>query len=485
LEHRDALLVVGDPVEQQQLIDVLQRRKLRYVAANTVDGAVDALTSGDFRLTLLDLSLAGASAVGGDGLDLVYRLKLQAGDPGAIISLAAANGDGPSSEAPSLAVADLIRRPFRDEEVDETIERVLLGASAPSSPAPDDQPGTRVRSEMSLWRSPKMRAVREILCEAAGVDVTVLITGETGTGKDVVARAIHAMSSRRSGPFVKVNCAAVPRELLESELFGHERGAFTGAHRTSIGKFESAHRGTIFLDEIGDLHPALQAKLLHVLQDGDFSRVGGKATLKTDVRVLAATNQDLEKAVADGRFREDLFYRLNVVHIVVPPLRDRVEEIPVLAEYFVDRYARLFRRSAFSLSPAVLNRLLRHRYPGNVRELENVIKRMIVLGDPLLARTALAKDAPEMAESDVPAPRTATICLKEIVQNASLIAERAAIAQVLEQTGWNRVRAAKVLRISYRALLYKMKRVGLHGPRPPRASISNVNRAQEDHRDDA
>src|SRR5207245_471894 len=232
------------------------------------------------------------------------------------------------------------------------------------------------------WQSAKMREVRDIINEAADVDVTVLITGETGTGKEVVAHAIHHLSTRRGNPFVKVNCAAVPRELLESELFGHERGAFTGAHKLKIGKFEAAHHGMIFLDEIGDLHPALQAKLLHVLQDGDFSRVGGKSTLKVDVRVAAATNQDLERAVAEGRFREDLFYRLNVIRIVVPPLRERTEEIPALIDYFVQMYSKLFRREGFSISPTVMERLLRHRYPGNIRELENLIKRMIVLRDP-------------------------------------------------------------------------------------------------------
>src|SRR5713226_6610939 len=220
--------------------------------------------------------------------------------------------------------------------------------------------------ELELWRSAKMREVRDIINEAAGVDVTVLVTGETGTGKEVVAHAIHYLSTRRRGPFVKVNCAAVPRELLESELFGHERGAFTGAHKLKIGKFESAHRGTIFLDEIGDLHSSLQAKLLHVLQDGDFSRVGGKSSLKVDVRVIAATNQDLERAVLEGRFREDLYYRLNVIQIAVPPLRERVEEIPALVDYFVRRYAKVFRREGFLISSAVLERLTRHPYPGNV-----------------------------------------------------------------------------------------------------------------------
>jgi two-component system response regulator AtoC len=257
----------------------------------------------------------------------------------------------------------------------------------------------------------------------------------------------------------------VPRELLESELFGFERGAFTGAHKLKIGKFEAAHHGTMFLDEIGDLHPALQAKLLHVLQDGEFSRIGGKSTLNVDVRVLAATNQDLERAVAEGRFREDLYYRLNVVHVFVPPLRERVTEIPMLVNYFVDRYSKLYRRDGFVVPPAVMERLTRHRYPGNVRELENLVKRMIVLDDPYLTRIPLPDPtvgiAPQVA-SESPQPEPS---LKEIARRASQAAEREAISKMLEQTGWNRVRAARALRISYRALLYKIKQAGLNGER--------------------
>jgi two-component system response regulator AtoC len=306
-----------------------------------------------------------------------------------------------------------------------------------------------------------MSEVREIIEQAARVDVTVLIMGETGTGKDVVARAIHEQSVRQSGPFVKVNCAAVPRELLESELFGHERGAFTGAHQLKIGKFESADRGTIFLDEIGDLHPALQGKLLHVLQDGQFSRVGGRSTVKVDVRVLAATNQDLEQAVAAGRFREDLYYRLNVIQVMVPPLRERPEEIPVLADYFMHRYSQLFRRETLQMPAETMQRLIRHRFPGNVRELENMIKRMIVLGDPLLRRSPLPGPAPASDENGTRTVKAATTSLKDIARRAAQSAEKEAILQALEQTQWNRVRAAKLLDISYRALLYKIKDSGL------------------------
>jgi len=229
-----------------------------------------------------------------------------------------------------------------------------------------------------------------------------------------------------------------------------------------IGKFESADRGTIFLDEIGDLHPALQGKLLHVLQDGQFSRVGGRSTVKVDVRVLAATNQDLEQAVAAGRFREDLYYRLNVIQITVPPLRERPEEIPVLAAYFMQRFSQLFRRESQQLPAETVQRLMHHRFPGNVRELENMIKRMIVLGDPLLRRSPLSgAGAPPEDGGGARPPKPATLSLKDISRKAALVAERGAILQALEQSQWNRVRAAKLLEISYRALLYKIKDSGL------------------------
>jgi two-component system response regulator AtoC len=304
-----------------------------------------------------------------------------------------------------------------------------------------------------------MRAILDVIEQAARVDVTVLIGGETGTGKDIVARAIHHLSVRKAQPFIKVNCAAVPRELLESELFGHERGAFTGAHHTRIGTFEAANHGTVFLDEIGDLHPALQAKLLHVLQDGAFSRVGGRSTIEVDVRVLAATNKDLEQAVLEGRFRDDLFYRLNVIHVAVPPLRERPEEIPLLINHFVRRYAKVFNRSELQPGPAALERLLRHRYPGNVRELENIVKRMIVLSDPHLVRIPLSQPRMETMETSTkaPPPEVPTPGLKDIARDAAQAAEREAIVRVLEETGWNRTRAAKVLKVSYRALLYKIK----------------------------
>jgi two-component system, NtrC family, response regulator AtoC len=318
----------------------------------------------------------------------------------------------------------------------------------------------KLRREMDLWCSPKMRDIVAIIREVARVDVTVLVTGETGTGKDVVARAIHQLSTRRTAPFVKVNCAAVPRELLESELFGHERGSFTGAHALKVGKFEAADRGTIFLDEIGDLHPDLQAKLLHVLQDGEFSRVGARAARRVDVRVIAATNQDLETAASDGRFRNDLYYRLNVVQIGVPPLRERREEIRPLIDYFVELYSARFHRDGAMIADDVVDQLLQYRFPGNVRELENLVKRILVLGMPPLLPSApggRVAATPSMALD----PPLFESSLRDIGRQAALAAERQAIARALQLTDGNRVRAAKALRVSYRSLLYKIKETRL------------------------
>jgi len=448
VDDRQILVVEDDLPLQRQLLKFFNDRGYHSMLCPSVVEAAEALGRNNFLLTVIDVGSKGDS-----GLEAASSLKFHRGDAGPIIALT----DRTNGGEPPPGVDRVVFKSALDTELDRVLDSLTGGSDPvrkdgvfPVMPLPP--------REMALWQSKRMREVRQIIIEAAAVDVTVLITGETGTGKDIVARAIHALSSRRSGPFVKVNCAAVPRELLESELFGHERGAFTGAHKLKIGKFEAAHNGTIFLDEIGDLHPALQAKLLHVLQDGDLSRVGGKSAFKVDTRVLAATNQDLERGVAEGRFREDLYYRLNVLQIVVPPLRERLEEIPGLVEYFVERYAKLFRRPQFSISPALMEQLLRQRYRGNVRELENLIKRMIILGDSQLSRGSGSPTSE--TTPDKPAVLTA-LSLKDIVRRAALVAERDALRGVLEQHSWNRVRTAKALNISYRGLLYKLKRVGL------------------------
>ena len=313
-----------------------------------------------------------------------------------------------------------------------------------------------------------MRAIGTVIENVADTDVTVLIRGESGVGKDLVARAIHAASSRRGGPFVKVNCAAIPQGLLESEFFGHEKGAFTGAYRRKPGQFEYANRGTIYLDELGDLPLALQAKLLHVLQDFRFSRVGGHQLVEVDTRVVAATNRDLEAAMARGEFREDLYHRLNVVEIKMPPLRERREEIPALASRFLARFNSQYGRQK-QLMPETLARLMEYPWLGNVRELENVIRRLVVLGDGEQAIEALVtrgRNGHNGHNGHFPAPQPAVVegGLKEVGRRGAREAERKALREVLDSVSWNRAEAARILRVSYKTLLTKISEYGLTPP---------------------
>src|SRR5438128_6772692 len=311
-----------------------------------------------------------------------------------------------------------------------------------------------------------MRAIRTIIENIADTDATVLILGESGVGKDVVARTIHTASTRRDGPFVKINCAAIPSELLESELFGHEKGAFTGANRRMRGTCEHANKGTICLDEIAQLPLALQAKLLDVVQDFRFSRVGGNALIDVDTRVIAATNRDLEDAMARGEFREDLYYRLNVVEIHIPPLRERKEEIPLLASWFLSRFNEQHARTK-QLSPETMARLAEYSWSGNVRELENVIRRMVMLPDGEQAFEAVvARSRNGDAEAPRPAPGV-TESLREVARRGALAAEHKALAEVLERVQWNRAEAARNLKVSYKTLLNKISECRLTPPPRP------------------
>jgi two-component system response regulator AtoC len=312
--------------------------------------------------------------------------------------------------------------------------------------------------------SPQMRAIRSVVENIADTDATVLIRGESGVGKDIVARALHAASARREGPFVKVNCAAIPGELLESELFGHEKGAFTGAHRRKPGQFEYANNGTLYLDEIAELPLALQAKLLHVLQDFRFTRVGGHGAIEVDARVIAATNRDLERAIERGEFREDLYYRLDVVEIRIPPLRERREEIPGLVATFLARFNAQYGRQK-QLAPETLARLMEHAWAGNVRELENAIRRMVVLTDGEQAFTAtLARRRPGQAALPVGLTPSATEGLREIARRAARAAERQALVEVLDRVHWNRAEASRILKVSYKTLLNKIAECELTPP---------------------
>jgi two-component system, NtrC family, response regulator AtoC len=302
----------------------------------------------------------------------------------------------------------------------------------------------------------------------------VLLLGESGTGKEIIARLIHKKSARAHRPFMKVNCAALPAELLESELFGYESGAFTGANKAKPGKFELCNKGTLLLDEIGEMPTSLQAKLLHVLQDGEFSRLGSRSTVKVDVRVLAATNIDVQQSIADKTFREDLYYRLNAFTLNVPPLRERREEIPMLLRHMMNRMAESYGRAPLPLSPAFIAACIAAPWPGNVRELGNFLKRYLILGDEVVAIGELKSFAAQAAnENAFTATATASAGtaaresrdLKTMVRGLKDGAEAEAISRTLLQTGWNRKRAAPLLNISYKALLYKIRQYGIKPPR--------------------
>jgi DNA-binding NtrC family response regulator len=313
----------------------------------------------------------------------------------------------------------------------------------------------------------RLKQVSMALQRAASTDMTVLLEGESGTGKELFARALHALSPRADGPFVAINCAAIPETLLETELFGHEKGAFTGAAARKPGKFELAHRGTLFLDEIGDLPLALQAKILRAIEEKRFERVGGTTPLQVDVRVVAATNRNLRAAVAARQYREDLYFRLSVFPITIPPLRERVDDIPRLARYFVDRYCRDLNKKPLALAPSAIEQLLAYRWPGNVRELQNCMERAVILieGDTIHARhlnlSALSSVAPTPEQTSAWDHIDLSGTLGEATRRAVTEVERRKIELALKDAGGDRGRAADLLQVSYKALVAKLKEYGL------------------------
>jgi two-component system, NtrC family, response regulator AtoC len=318
--------------------------------------------------------------------------------------------------------------------------------------------------------SEAMQALRDRMSKVAGANVPVLIHGESGTGKDIIARMVHALSPWKSGPFVKVNCPAIPGTLLESELFGYERGAFTGAYGAKPGRVEMAHRGTLFLDEISELDMSLQSKLLQLLQDGQFCRIGAQADKKVEVRVVCATNRRLEEEIENGTFRQDLFYRINVVNLYMPPLRERRGDIETLASYFLEYYNRKYNCKAKPLSAELMEVLQKYHWPGNIRELENLMKRYVILG----AEDVISADL-QPREGDLLTPDInfdGPISLKKLTRQATRALERKIILKVLHNHHWNRKQAARTLNISYRALLYKIRDAGLPANRVRRPEPS-------------
>jgi two-component system response regulator AtoC len=467
-ERFRVLVIDDDPGIREYLEAAVSRQGYDVFSAANGEEALSKLSDSRPDIVTLDVVLPGM-----DGLETLRRLKQRL--PNVPVVMLSGHGQARTIvDAMRLGASDFLRKPFEAEELDIAFQKALEHHKLKEEVA---ELRGRVRSESEtlnlLWGdNQKMKEIREMIEQVADTDITVLIRGESGTGKEVIARALYQLSSRRSRPFVKVNCAALPSELLESELFGFEKGAFTGAQKRKLGKFEYADRGTIFLDEISEMHPSLQAKLLQVLQDGEFSRLGGESDVKVDTRILAATNRNLEEAVRDGSFREDLYYRLNVVTVLMPPLRDRMDEVPMLVDHFLERYRAQYKKEAIPLSDEAMVQFMNYHWPGNIRELENMVKRMVVLGNEQVVLGEIAtRERPEEVDSGddlldlgalgVDFANGETMDLKAISKRAAQIAEKRVMEKVLGQTRWNRKEAAERLKISYKALLYKMKENGL------------------------
>jgi two-component system response regulator AtoC len=507
-----ATLAIVD--DDQPFAEYLQTLLRSRGYATTAYQSGDALLNGLREGALPDVILLDVLMPGLDGLETLRQIRL-AHPAAQVVMLSGGQTPATIVEAVRLGAIDYVVKPGDPDGVGEVaLEAAIRNALERLSLTNEV---TRLRTQVGqdpdgaqpCWSSGKaMQPVMTMVDRVADNDVSVLLRGESGVGKEVIAREIHRRSPRRSHPFVKVNCAALPADLLESELFGHERGAFTGAASTRVGKFEFAQHGTIMLDEIGEMPQALQAKILHVLQDREFTKLGSNRSVEVDVRIIAATNRDLEQMMRQGTFREDLYYRLQVIEVHIPPLRERREEIPQLIEFFLLKFASVYRRPPMRPSIVLQEALLSYEWPGNIRELENMMKRLVVLQDetlilaelarlraaranaeaeqqpahpvaaaaappPPAARSAAPAAAPPTFAVPAPAPAPADtiagfplnsadgVNLQELARHAAMGAEKEAIQHALERFRWNRRKTAEYLQVSYKTLLNKMKECGI------------------------
>ncbi|HXK24666.1 MAG TPA: sigma-54 dependent transcriptional regulator [Myxococcota bacterium] len=450
------VLVVDDERSMREFLEIFLRSEGH--AVRTADGVAAAkaeLEADDFDVVITDVQMPG-----GTGIDLLRLVQSEAPETVVIVMTAFASTET-AIEAMKAGAYDYVTKPFKVDEMRVVVEKALEKKLLSSE-------NRRLRRELSQGRdrqivgsSPSMRRVLDFIAQVADTRANVLISGESGTGKEVVARGIHRASERREAPFVALNCGAIPENLLESELFGHVKGAFTGAVQNKAGLFEVAQAGTVFLDEIADLGLQLQVKLLRVIQERVFRRVGGTTDVRFDARIVAATNRNLADEVAAGRFREDLYYRLNVIEIPLPPLRERRDDIPLLVEHFVEKYGRELGKQVDGVDGDALARLQEHAFPGNVRELENVIERAVALcrgsriGVDLLPPALIERrSAPRGAPA---AGRGAN--LDQLVSSY----ERGLLLEALQQSGGVKKRAAQRLGISFRSFRYRLEKLGLDG----------------------
>jgi len=475
-DFRGRVLVIDDEEDVRTVIAAALADDGHEVStATAAEDTLARIDAGEFDVAFVDINLPGMS-----GFDLLDRQRV-AESSTAIIIITGRATVANAIEATKRGAYDYVTKPF-DLDALRLLARQVMERNALQRKL--GQAREKTRAEFTpgveiVGRSAAMQDIYKLIGRVAGTQATVLVQGESGTGKELIAQAIHAYSDRWEGPFVAVNCSAIPADLLESEMFGHERGAFTGATERRVGKFEQAAAGTLFLDEIGDLPLALQAKLLRVLQEKEFTRVGGHSLLPTDCRIVTATNRILEREVAGGRFRDDLFFRLKVVVISVPPLRERRDDIPLLVEYFVDRINRQHQLGVRGVSPDALSHLAARSWPGNVREIENVLLRAAALAPNrvLTATDFEGSEPPSDATDDRPLDETVASKVRQYIRSFGEtlprdmhprvleLVERPLIEAVLERTGGNQLRAADVLGINRNTLRKKITDLGIEIPK--------------------
>jgi two-component system response regulator AtoC len=468
VSRNQQILVADDEPNLRRVLEA-QLRRDGFDVIGVEDGraALEALAEHHVDVVITDLRMPHV-----DGMALLKHVVAEF--PRVPVIMITAHGTVDTAvEALKLGAFDYITKPFDRDELKSAIRKAARTRELSQTTASNATAvGGRFRI---IGQSPKMTEVFDVIERVADTPSTVLVTGESGTGKELVARALHEYSRRAKKPFVRVNCAAIPTELLEAELFGYERGAFTGAVTSKPGRFELAHEGTLFLDEIAEIPPSMQVKLLRALQEQEFERVGGIKTIRVDVRLVAATNRNLEVEIREGRFREDLYYRLNVVHVELPPLRERQGDIPLLLGHFVDRYNERLGRNVTGFSEEAQALLAQYDFPGNIRELENLVERCLLFCDgdrvevehlPESVRRARARRAGEAVPSEPPSydeilESDENTGLKDMVREATTRMERAIIERALEKTGGNVTHAARLLRISRKSLQIKMKELNL------------------------
>jgi two-component system, NtrC family, response regulator AtoC len=464
IESIQRVLVADDEPNLRKVLQALLRQK-GFEVECAADGqeALALLQKSHFDAVVTDLRMPKL-----DGMGLLRHVLIHHREVPVIMITAHGTVDT-AVEAIKLGAFDYITKPFEQEHIGNILRKAVQQRALAMKDAVHVKSSEELPGRLGIiGLAPSMRQLFSIIEKVASTPTTVLITGESGTGKELVARALFENSSRKDKPFIRLNCAAIPKELVESELFGYEKGAFTGAVSQKPGRFELADEGTLFLDEIGEIPQEMQVKLLRVLQEGEFERVGGVKTQKVDVRLIAATNRDLSKEISDGKFREDLYYRLNVVPIHIPPLRERREDIPPLIEHFRKKFNIRLGRAITSISPEAQQKLSSYHWQGNIRELENVMERMVLFCEGDTIQESLLPEEVRSSELAQPAKLSPTTSipasgatLKEIVKESTARIERDLIAKALEETGGNVTRAAQKLKISRKGLQLKMKELGL------------------------